>query len=228
MGKIALGYGSEWHLLRLLGRHRHVLNLAIETVVGGRITDWLDFGFNPVKDFCDEEVIDLEFLGPDHDLLFEWGDWWPHSGNVHNWDAVGNIIVNGQEEWLLVEAKAHVNELESSCRAREHGGLPTIRKALAETQRAMRVSVSVQRWLSPYYQYANRLAVLHFLNAHGQPARLVHLYFCGDAHPTGICPQSEEEWTPVLETVYQHLGLPGQGPLAGREHAVFVPVCNWC
>jgi hypothetical protein len=35
-----------------------------------------------------------------------------------------------------------------------------------------------------YYQYANRLAVLHFLNAIANvPARLLHIYFTGDVFP---------------------------------------------
>ena len=226
MGKMALGYGSEWHLLRFLGRHRHMLNRAIEAVVGGRVVDWLDFRFNPAREFYDEEVTGLDFLGPDHQLLREWRDWWPQSGNVHNWDAVGKVMLNGREEWLLVEAKANERELKSSCGAKENGGFSAIRKALIETQKAMNISVPVECWLSPYYQYANRLAVLHFLNSHHQSARLVHIYFCGDTNPAGICPNSDEEWGPALECMYQRLDFSKKSELADRVHVVFLPVCT--
>jgi hypothetical protein len=45
MGRMGLGYGSEFHLLRYLGRHRRYLNRAIEDKFGGRVLDWLDFSF---------------------------------------------------------------------------------------------------------------------------------------------------------------------------------------
>lgn len=40
MGKMGNGYGSEFHLLRYLGYHRHDLNREVEKTTGGRVTTW--------------------------------------------------------------------------------------------------------------------------------------------------------------------------------------------
>ena len=41
-------YGSEWHLLRYLGRHRHRLHHQIREATGGDVVDWLDYRWNRV------------------------------------------------------------------------------------------------------------------------------------------------------------------------------------
>lgn len=51
MGDIGYGYGSEWHLLRYLGRHQNDLNREIEKesklqALDARVMDWLDFLFS--------------------------------------------------------------------------------------------------------------------------------------------------------------------------------------
>ena len=40
---IGAGYGSEFHLMRYLGRYRNMLNGLIEMEIGGRVVEWLDF-----------------------------------------------------------------------------------------------------------------------------------------------------------------------------------------
>ena len=101
-------------------------------------------------------------------------------------------------EHLLVEAKAHVEELRSACGAKEEGGLDMIRDALTATIAANGFQVPVERWLRLLYQYANRLAHLHFLLQHDVPARLIFIYFCGDDWgskrlPTGRPPSCPSE-----------------------------------
>ena len=49
MGTIGYGYGSEWHLLRYLGYHRHYLSQEILNMIGGEILQWLDFKFSPAN-----------------------------------------------------------------------------------------------------------------------------------------------------------------------------------
>ena len=55
----------------------------------------------------------------------------------------------------MVEAKAHIGEIKSSCGASESGGLPMIRSAFEVTKRNMAIDQS-NDWLRPFYQYANR------------------------------------------------------------------------
>ena len=156
---------------------------------------------------------------------------WPGRGEQQNWDAVGKAMIEGGEELLLVEAKAHPAEV--SCGgtdASEAGGRPMIRAAFKETLEALGynagdASIWAERWLNGYYQHANRLATLHFLTKQNIPARLVFLYFCGDQHPDGkFCPATPDDWQLSLEKIHENLGLEGKSALERRVHNVFMHV----
>ena len=225
MSDIGYGYGSRWHLCRYLAYHRAELNRSVESVTGGEALEWLDFPFDPASRFLDGEWKGLDFLGEDHPARNVWRSFWPQTGNVPNWDAVGRVRIAEAAEWLLVEAKAHVGELKSACGAKAAGGLATIQKAFVETKAAMGVPQAAD-WLGPYYQYANRLATLHFLIKQGVPARLFFVYFLGDAHPHSRwkCPTCAEEWEHSLRPMYDHLGLTHTSELEKRVHRLFLPV----
>lgn len=230
MGTMGNGYGSAFHLLRYLGYHRHELNRAIEEKTGGRVSDWLDFGFRG------DGKLDKEWKGVDfvdsESVKSAWIEFWPQTGNVPNWDAIGRLESQSCTEYLLVEAKAHVEELQSSCSASKKGGLDMIREALYATIKASGFAKDVENWLNPYYQYSNRLANLHFLLEHDVPARLVFIYFCGDnwggktlrSGKPPNCPKEAQEWDAHLKAVYNRLGLNGQSKLEVRVHSLFLPV----
>ena len=230
MGKMGHGYGSEFHLLRFLGYHRNRLNQTIEKECGGRVIDWLDFGFCKETDLghADSEWKGMDFLDPNSGVKSAWMNYWPQSGNVPNWDAVGVLDLNSNPEFLLIEAKAHVEEIESSCGARENGGFSMIERALSATISANEFNRQSDNWLRPYYQYANRVAQLDFLLEHGVMARLIFVYFCGDKWPRDgrrtNCPQNESEWDLNLRPMYKHLGLSGQSSLESRIHSLFLDV----
>lgn len=224
-------YGSEWHLLRFMGRRRHQFNEFVGRVVGGEVTGWLDhpsaasgkpyFGGPRL----DREWAGLDFLPPEYPARQAWPDFWPQTGEVPNWDAVGRVRVGVADDLLLVEAKAHLGELRSACKAAEHGGLPSIRQALDLGKQGCGVP-SAANWLRPYYQFCNRLTVLDFLMRHGVGARLLFVYFCGDTNPGGRCPQNTAGWEPALQAMYQHVGLMGRSPLKERVHNLFVSVAE--
>lgn len=214
-------YGSEWHLLRWLGRHRHELHRQIEKSVGGRMIDWIDSDFHRGKQ--DAEWKGVDFL-PDYlPAKKKWNEFWPPTGNVQNWDAVGWIDMRSHAELLLVEAKGNLQELKSICGAQEHGGRPLIRNSLDETKAAMGIEIESD-WLSPYYQYCNRLAMMHFLTTHNIPCHLLFVYFHGDMTPNCTCPKNEGEWLNSLETMYKHIGLKGTSNYESRIHRIFLPV----
>jgi hypothetical protein len=231
MGKMGNGYGSEFHLLRYLGYHRHSLNLTIETKSSGKVIDWLDFAFGR-EEKADREWRGVDFVDSTRGIKSAHVAFWPQSGNRPNWDAVGRLESNSGVEYLLVEAKAHVEELRSTCSASGKGGLSAIRNALGETIAAHHFDARVEEWLSPYYQYANRLAHLHFLLKHDIPARLIFIYFCGDDWggrklPSGRppkCPKNAQEWTAPLKVMRDRLGLIGRSKLEQRVHSVFLRV----
>ena len=224
MSKIGYGYGSEWHLLRYFGYHRHLLNDSVMDATGADDVEWLDSPFDSKAIFLDSEWKGLDFLPEGSPATEAWRDFWPRSGNVPNWDAVGRITIKGVQEWLLVEAKANVEELLSSCNAKSQGGLPMIQAALNKTKQAMGIDIATD-WLAPYYQYANRLASLYVLNSNDVGARLLFVYFLGDSVPHKTCPPTIEEWRPGLEAMYCILGLTGNSPLEQRVHRMFLPVC---
>jgi len=223
MSKIGYGYGSEWHLLRYLGYHRQALNRAVESAVGGNEVQWFDFGCTVGGRFPDVECKGVGFLPPYHPATKAWQAFWPQSGQSQNWDAVGRLNVRGNEEWLLVEAKAHVRELDSHCGAKAESSRRKIEHAMEVTRADMGVKASGS-WLEPYYQYANRLAMLGFLLRHGVGARLLFVYFCGEDHDGWECPRTAAEWRKPLEKMGRHLGLAGTSRVEERTHKLFLPI----
>ena len=254
MGTIGYSYGSEWHLLRLLGYHRDDLDRRIEEVVpGGRILRWLPARYetdaarvdrpplSPVFEprsgkfihpprLLDAELEGIGFL-PDETppgVRQAWADYWPRRGKQQHWDAVGRIDVGGEVYWLLVEAKSHLKEVASECKASERGGRSKIREAFRSTAAHMGVEAEAELWMAPYYQYANRLAVLSFLIGHGVKAKLLFIYFLGDRFPEGraeICPETEQGWASQLDAMERRIGWAPHNPLAPHVHKLFLPVC---
>jgi hypothetical protein len=224
MAKMGNGYGSEFHLLRFLGRHRAYFDQQILTVVGAKEVEWLDSPFDSKSPSKDREWKSLNFLDRQTaNVTSEWEKWWPVGRGIHNWDAVGRVNFGAGWEWLLVEAKANVEEIRSSCGA--VGGLKKIEGALTEVKAALNVP-SNRDWLNGYYQFCNRVAVLHFLNNHQEPSHLLLVYFLGDrGDRTRTCPETKVGWDPALAEQKRHVGLGEEHPLRARIHALFLPVC---
>jgi hypothetical protein len=201
VGKMGDRYGSEFHLLRYLGYHRHDLNRAVEKETGGRVSDWLDFAFGG-EGRLDRERKGVDFVDSASDVKSAWLEFWPQSGNVPNWDAVGRLESNSGIEYLLVTIKANG------------------------------FTADVEEWLRPYYQYANRLAHLHFLIEHRVRARLVFIYFCGDnwngrtlsSRKPPNCPKDAQQWESYLKDMYDRLRMKGQSKLEERVHSLFLHI----
>ncbi len=139
---------------------------------------------------------------------------WPPGGP--QWDALGKSS-NG--DIILVEAKAHFDELTSQCGAGAKSRA-LIDTALAKTKRSLGAPPDSD-WAQEYYQYANRLAHVTFLRQRGVKAWLVFLYFYGDTEMSG--PNSPDEWQTRLKQVREYLGYRGD-PLSHGVIDVFLPV----
>ena len=103
-----------------------------------------------------------------------------------------------------MEAKANIGELRQSTGAKSKdfgGGLELIEERLAQTQKAMGLT-EAKVWTKPYYQYANRLALLHFLQQQGVSAHLIFVYFNGDTNTGAICPANA-----AASVSYTHLDV---------------------
>lgn len=179
---------------------------------------WTVQWVSPLRDDQWAEYRDAAFLAKVEagHLSSQLAEFWPEHGP--QWDALGKSSDKGV---VLVEAKSHLEELTSSCQASD-GSLPKIRASLAAAKDRFQAAVAAD-WLTGYYQYANRLAHLHFLQSHGVPAHLAFVYFIKDHEMKG--PASVLEWKQQLSTVYSALGL-GNEDLPGVCN-VFIDVADF-
>ena len=230
MAKIGYGYGSECHLLRWMGRHRKLFDKKVADAVGrpGESIEWLDFKFAPNvewphKGWPDSEQKGLEFLYNQPGIKSKWESFWPTGSGIHNWDAVGWIGAEPHRELLLLEAKANVEEMKTYCKAESPKSILKIETAFEGVKQSLGTSTGAD-WMNGYYQAANRIATLHFLQQEGIPARLLFVYFLGDRHLGRECPTTKEDWIPALEAQRIHLGLGADHYLADPIHELFLPI----
>ncbi|HYN87460.1 MAG TPA: hypothetical protein VER55_02960 [Ardenticatenaceae bacterium] len=218
-----LNYGSDYQLLRYLGYHRNTLNQQIlKATSAGSAVEWLDYRFAKSKPTVSRQWQGLAFLST-HGVLHEaWQKFWPHGSGIQNWDAAGWIVGAGRPAPLLVEAKAHLAELKSSCKATDPHAERQIAASLDDVKRALGVPAD-RDWMQEYYQYCNRIAALYFLDKQGIDAHLVFIYFYGDPNPWVKPLKTIAAWDVALEEQAQHVGLPENHPLSERIHKLFLP-----
>jgi hypothetical protein len=143
---------------------------------------------------------------------------WPAKGP--QWDGLAILhFTDGRRGELLVEAKANVPELlggsGTECKA-GRTSRAKITEALDQTARAIGARpASIDAWLGPLYQTANRLAHLHFLrtNLSRHDAWLIHVLFEEDAT---YKPTTRSQWEEALAEVDATLGLPAALGNAGH------------
>jgi len=224
MAKMGNGYGSEFHLLRYLGRHRTLLDKGVSDLIGAERVAWLDFPIAAGRAQKDGEWKGVDFLNPEDQARKQFHTFFPRKGNPPNWDAIARVKIKGAEEWLLVEAKANLGELKSSTNAKNNGGLSIIKKSVAAVKSDLGVAED-RDWLHGYYQYCNRIAMLDFLKKHGTPARMLFIYFCGDKNGRGYAgPKDRRGWQKAIDKRREHVGLSDNHPLSDRVYELFLDV----
>jgi hypothetical protein len=200
--------------------HRQMLNEAISTAARtSPNVEWL----SPLKgdsyaEYRDEGFLRLLGLDPAA-LTLPLHKFWPAKGP--QWDALGRTE---RGELILVEAKSHIPELKSVCGATDARSRRLIRASIDRTKVHLGVEQSVD-WMGPFYQYANRLAHLHYLSTLNKvDAVLIFLYFMNDPDQNG--PTTQREWEAASSVVRMTLGLPKRIRLR-RVANVFIDVGNW-
>ena len=197
MSRPAKSHGSQRRLLDWLQSDSQRLSLAVadssEPRIGHPGFEWLDAGASARPGGGGPSSARHSRSSGGHRLPLERAarcrsrvrsEFWPTTGNVPNWDLIGRRETPAGPEWLLVEAKAHLRELDQACAAKPQavgGSREMIGERLDEVKAAVSPGNSSD-WLARYYQFANRLATLWFLLEHGIEARLLHLCFLGDDH----------------------------------------------
>jgi hypothetical protein len=218
MGEMRLWNGSEFQLLRFLGRHRKELNSLIlkDTTINVDLDynmEWQDFLYKIDTPFDAESfgIYFMDYLEQTDKLRENWKKYWSQTGTQQNWDAViecRQIIPNSgkPDKWVVVEAKAHLAELESSSQAGT-GSRDIIAKAFKETQE--RFGIKTQNsWFDKYYQMANRLAFLHFMLSNNIEVSLLNIYFInGWPDEPALNVANKEIWEEKIKDEYDYLGI---------------------
>lgn len=183
---MGLGYGSEFQLLRFMGRHRHELERTIidalqekQQTINDKNFDWLDFEYSDVNKVItgDRELYGLSFLEKkiDKGLYDKITSALQKAGsfisNWQHWDAVFVL----DDCFYFVEAKAYPGELYST---NDHGGSSKkeILNFMRENMQPYGIEVD-ENWLDSYYQFANRISMMAFLNQNGLNAKAIYIYF---------------------------------------------------
>ena len=107
------------------------------------------------------------------------GEFWPSIGP--QWDALAIVYgADGSEGVILAEAKANTSELggyQYACQAESQNSIAKIQASFTIVKEALGADIDSD-WLGDYYQYANRIAHLYFLQEICEvPTWLVYLYF---------------------------------------------------
>ena len=157
----------------------------------------------------------LERLGIDK-LAVPLHSFWPPSGP--RWDALART---SSGKCLLFEAKAYIEEGVDFRSRAGSASLEKIAEALQQAKQAFGAN-SDSNWASPFYQYANRLAHLHFLVSMNQiDAYLVFLYFANA--PDVPSPCTAEQWEGARRLTEKCLGL-GRNAYSDRVATIVVDV----
>lgn len=205
MAEIGYGYGSEWHLMRFMARHRKLLEKAIRESIGNvkkeGVFEWYDFLFGEKGIASDSELKGLSFLENRKNLDGYVSGW----KTKQSWDAVFKL----DDVIYLVEAKAHIDELSDN---KPHGGESTeeIKAFICKNLEKLNISINEDECLGKYYQLANRLATAAFLKNNGIDSRCIYIYFInGYEKPNEIKNASAEMFIDEINQEKDVLGLEG-------------------
>jgi len=193
--------GSQFWLQHLVNSQPDPINRALRKSIGATEADSIEW-LSPLSDDAFAEYQDGEFLEklgirPEERSL---ETFWPKGGPV--WDGLART---SRGDFVLVEAKSHISELNSECGATSQESLTRITQSMAEAA-AFYGAKSSESWTRTFYQYANRLTHLYFLRELNQlPAWLVMVCFINDPDMHG--PKSAFEWEKAIAQVHDHLGV---------------------
>jgi len=155
------------------------------------------------NEYQDAEFLEKLELGDNSARLKEF---WPTGGPC--WDALAIVDCINPHGVVLVEAKSHISEMNSECKAGKDSR-ERIEKSLAETALSLQVKMT-SSWTDTYYQIANRYAHLFFLREKAKiPAWLVNVYFTNDQSidHVELTPRSADEWRDKLKQVKEQMGI---------------------
>jgi hypothetical protein len=136
------------------------------------------------------------------------------------WDGLAIVEgKSGKKGILLVEAKAHPDETKSDLKATSKVSVDLIEKSISEVQNYMNAKSRV--WTKEYYQLANRLCYLYFLNNKlNIPTWLILINFVND---TSFKPTTLSEWLNHYKGILGGMGIDSNCNLLDRVILTFPP-----
>jgi hypothetical protein len=142
-------------------------------------------------------------------------EFWPKNGP--QWD--GLAVINGsnkQKGFLLVEAKAHIDETKSDLKAKSNESINIIQRSIDITQEFYEIQYN--DWTKHYYQLGNRIAYLYFMNeVLNIPTWLVLINFTDGAYKS----TSLKEWLIHYNQIYRNMGIHENCKLLNKIIQVF-------
>ena len=144
---------------------------------------------------------------------------WPARGPV--WDGIG--VVHGetpqQKGLILVEAKSHLAETKSALKAKSLDSREKIMSRIVEVKAELGSTSAVEVWTNQYYQMANRLCFLYFLNEKlGIPTWLV---LCNFVNDTTHKSTELREWLKHQKDIWHQLGIQMDAKLMGKIITIY-------
>ncbi len=142
-------------------------------------------------------------------------EFWPKNGP--QWDGLAVVDgINGQKGFLLVEAKAHLNETKSDLKATSAESIKKIKESIGRTQGYYEIQPN--DWTEHYYQLGNRIAYLYFMNEILDiPTWLVLINFTdGKYKKTDL-----HEWLKHYNHIYNNMGINHNSKLLNKIIQLF-------
>jgi hypothetical protein len=211
---------SEHWMRVAVNEHAEMLNSLIRQTFGWHVNEEIEW-LSPVAqdeyaEYFDEAFLDR--LGVSN-IPIELDTFWPARGP--RWDGLAKTA-SGKR--ILVEAKAHVEEMvHHGSRATDPNSLQQISASLARTKDAFKAASDLQSWMTPFYQYTNRLAHLYFLRQlKGIDAYLIFLFFANAPDVSDPC--SADEFRGAERLISKCLGLPRLHPFAHCTRSLILDV----
>jgi len=193
-------YGSQYWLRVSVNDAKDTINREVRAAVpldAGEEITWLSPLAPAYSEYQDQQFVDRLRITLNKVPL---KDFWPRGGPV--WDALART---SKRKVFLIEAKAHIPEMDSSESLASSRSLQRIAKSLNETKAFLDANPIVD-WTRTFYQYTNRLAHLYLLRGLNDiNAYLLNVYFINDTHMKG--PSSVEEWKGALTLLKAYLGI---------------------
>jgi hypothetical protein len=193
-------YGSQYWLRFAINNARPVINRELAATTEAPADEEIEW-ISPLppdfKEFQDQEFLDkLRLKLPKVQL----NQFWPRGGPV--WDALARTE---KERIFLIEAKAHIPEINSPESGASSPSLKQIAKSLNETRTYLDADPIID-WTRTFFQYTNRIAHLYLLRElNAIDAYLVNIYFLNDKRMNG--PSTIAEWKGALALLKTHLGV---------------------